>query len=238
MNSRAHRRTWGYRVPGRHVSSCPWRWFVVGFQLSRLQPQSLGRRPNDPAPSSMIGHSWQPGVGARSCSPPPTPNACAGQKGVRWQEGVHSLRCSANTGSRKLIRLPSMSRFLPTPMLMTQLCSCGGWVGGRETESSGLQGTRKASCVTSSPVLESLCASGSRLGPCLCESLGVCVCGVCVQVYPSVYMCARTCVSVIQRCFRCGSRCRSPVFPPYTSCGQNQAEESAVSALLPRWRKG
>lgn len=36
---------------------------------------------------------------------------------------VYSLRCSANTGSKKLIRVLSISRFLPTPILITQLCS-------------------------------------------------------------------------------------------------------------------
>lgn len=109
---------------------------------------------------------------------------------------VHSLRCLANTGSRKLIRLLSMSRFLPTPMLMTQLCSCERWMGGRETKPSGLEGTRKASPTLQFQArLMSLYKSGCCV--CMCAHMHtscLCLCGLCVPVLPSVYVCAPVCV--------------------------------------------
>lgn len=133
------------KMPGCPFSSCPV-GCLGGFSTVQTPPSSQGlkRRPNDPTPSPMTGHcsSWPlpclPWVG----------RARAG--GARLQGGVHSLRCSANTGSRKLIRILSMSRFLSTPMLMTQLCSCKGWVGGKLCPFQ-LEDTRGPSPSSSSP---------------------------------------------------------------------------------------
>lgn len=98
----------------------------VDFQLSRFNPIWMNpppraqREDQSPAP-------WPPGWGtaAWGCVLGPS-HACSVEGAVRLQEvesGVHSLRCSANTGSKKSIRVLSTSRFLPTPILITQLFS-------------------------------------------------------------------------------------------------------------------